>query len=521
MTVDGSPPALPGQQAEPELSQWQHLHPLSPVLRGGLVLLAVLGYAASQAFDSITRSLGGVLVPGSDLEGGRGEDLGLILAHPFIAAGALLAIMAVPALFSWLSWRFSKFRVAQRQVELRTGWLFRQHRQVPLERVQAVELGRPLLARLFGLAEVIVQSAGGKDSHLTLAFLSLPRATRFRDELLLLAGRTDERPVTAAGEDPAYGAVSPVPVAANEGEVILRVPNRRLFVATILHPATLVLGVIALSVVFGAAFGRFGFIAGLGLPALLPIVIGAGSGRIRELLKHGNFSLADGHGSLRITHGLTDLRATTVPLHRVQAAEMLQPVWWRPSGWWRIRVNVAGAALVEEDGPAESVVLPVGTRADVDLVMSLLAPGLDPALLASGLEGAGTVGGWSLVSPRSRLLDPWSWRRNGYAVLPDVVLLRTGRWRRSLTVIPYARVQSLRLTQGPGERRLGLAAIQLVSTLGPVNTTLDHLDLADAERLLGELARRAGQARARASGPRRHPSPGVEPSPPLAPGPAI
>ena len=86
------------------------------------------------------------------------------------------------------------------QVELRQGFLFRQHRQVRLERVQAVELSRPLLARLLGLARVVVQSAGGSDSTLTLSFLDLARAEALREHLLDLAGRTDEVTPEAAGE---------------------------------------------------------------------------------------------------------------------------------------------------------------------------------------------------------------------------------------------------------------------------------------------------------------------------------
>ena len=38
--------------------EWQRLHPLSPLLRGGVVLLAILGYAASQLFDSFLSQLG-------------------------------------------------------------------------------------------------------------------------------------------------------------------------------------------------------------------------------------------------------------------------------------------------------------------------------------------------------------------------------------------------------------------------------------------------------------------------------
>ena len=84
------------------------------------------------------------------------------------------------------------------QVELRHGILFRQHRQVRFDRIQAVDLGRPLLARLTGLSEVVVQSAGGKDSHLKLAFLTDAQAQQVREQLMALAGRSDEATASAA-----------------------------------------------------------------------------------------------------------------------------------------------------------------------------------------------------------------------------------------------------------------------------------------------------------------------------------
>ncbi len=128
--------------------------------------------------------------------------------HPFIALAGLVLFLAVIAGVNWVSWRYSRFRVGGGQVELRQGVLFRQHRQVRLERVQAVELSRPLLARALGLARVVVQSAGGSDSTLTLSFLDLGRAEALREHLLELAGRTDEAALVATDAVGPMGAAT-------------------------------------------------------------------------------------------------------------------------------------------------------------------------------------------------------------------------------------------------------------------------------------------------------------------------
>jgi putative membrane protein len=170
---------------------WQRMHPLSPLLRGGVVLIAILGYALSQVGDRILSGWGLGWITGSD-PSDDGDANEAIASHPLIALGLGVLLLVVVGLVSWVAWRFTRFRVAPHQVELRSGVLFRQHRQVPFERVQAVELSRPILARLLGLAQVVVQSAGGSDSQLTLAFLPLARAEGLRDELLVLAGHSDE-----------------------------------------------------------------------------------------------------------------------------------------------------------------------------------------------------------------------------------------------------------------------------------------------------------------------------------------
>lgn len=509
-------PVAPPAQGEPD--GWQRLHPLSPLLRGGLVLLAVLGYAASQLFDRVLTSLGlGSVVPDDGIpDGGADDATDALVAHPVIGLLLVLAVIGVIAGANWLSWRFSRFRVAPHQVELRQGILFRQHRQVPFERVQAVELSRPLLARLLGLAQVVVQSAGGSDSHLRLAFLSLARAEQLRDELLVRAGRSDEATLAPpAGPDGMPGGVIDALGArpgglAGAGIPVLSVPNGRLFVATILHGSTIVLGAIALAAAGGAGFGRFGSVVLVGLPAMLPIALGVAISRAKELLAHGNFRIHDTGTGVRVQEGLTDLRTTTIPLHRIQALELVQPLWWRTLGWWRIRVNVAGTqGGGDGDESRETTLLPVGTLDDARRVLAVVAPRLSHGLWQHAALGDGPEPGWRPVSSRTRALDPWSWRRNAWTVDPYAVILRSGRLTRRAVAVPHARVQSLSLSQGWLEGRLRVASVRVVPAPGPVDPRLAHLEVEDAEAFLAEVAERARGAR-RA---------GHREAPPLAPDP--
>ena len=508
----------PGTGAPPELHEWQHLHPLSPILRGGVVGLAVIGYVGSQFVDDLFRGLGGGDEGDETRDRGLREGLAFLFDHSLAAAAAVAAALVVVGLVGWLTWRFSKFRVAAGQIEMRKGWLFREHRQVPLERVQAIEISRPLLAQVTGLSQVIVQSAGGGDSHLKLAFLGARRAEEVRRQLLALAGRRDEARPTARADgdatgsgpseptDLAHGHPATVPATGlldpDEGREVLRVPNSRLFVATILHGGTILLGAVAL-VTAGVALAAYGSTlealtgAAIALPALGPLAFGIAVNRVGELLKHGNFRLGDTGTAARVQHGLTDKRTTTIPLHRIQAVGMVQPLWWRPLGWWRVNVNVAGIGQDPGGGSGDddTTVLPVGTLDQALEVLALLDPALSADDLRQAALGEGGEPGWTTVSERARTLDPLGWRRNGFAVSAHSLMVRTGRLWRRVAVMPHARVQSLTLSQGPLDRRLDLATVTLVSTPGPVSVQVEHLEVGTATGLLRAEAGRSRAAR--------------------------
>lgn len=497
--------------------EWQRLHPLSPLLRGGVVLIAVLGYTASQFFDRFLRSLGlENVVPGPDIDlEGEGDDGAIeqVVAHPFLALLALVLLVAGVAAANWVSWRFSRFRVGDGQVELRHGVLFRQHRQVRLERVQAVELSRPILARLFGLARVVVQSAGGSDSQLTLSFIDLPRAESLREHLLDLAGQSEEAPAALDPNVAPSSSTSPAPDAGRgprapiAGAPVVEVPNGRLFVATILHGSTIFLGVVLFVALITAGVMSVGPLALAGVPAMLPAAFFIALNRGKEMLTHGNFRLVDVGTGVRVTEGLTDLRTMTIPLNRIQALEIVQPLWWRPVGWWRVRVNVAGVGASgggDGEGERETTLLPVGTLEEAHLLLQVLAPRVPAQVWDDAVLGDGPQPGWQTISPRAKVLDPLSWRRNGWSDTDGAVLLRSGRLTRRAIAVPHARIQSVTMRQGWLQARLGVASTHVIPAPGPISPVIAHLDVADAHSLFARVSERARVAR-RSSGPATSP----------------
>lgn len=148
--------------------------------------------------------------------------------------------------------------------------------------------------------------------------------------------------------------------------------------------------------------------------------------------------------------------------------------------------------------------LPVGTPADVERVLRLLLPALPedwPEVFRHGIRGPIAGDPYTNTPKRGWWLRPLSWRRNGFLLTPDALFLRRGFLWRSLVILPLARLQSVRIAQGPLARGLDLASVQGHTVLGPVSGELAVLDRAAASAVWAHAARGAVAA---AAGDRSH-----------------
>ncbi len=455
---------------------WHRLHPLSPFVRSWHVLviaMVIFGQEAAKNFVSHG---------GEDSQGSGVQQVSSTQVLEIVGVVALGLLVVVGLML--LSWSVTRFRVTDQAIEINSGVLSRRHRSARLDRLQAVDVVQPFVARIVGLAKLDVEVAGGQQSKVALAYLTENRAQALRNELLARAAgvtfETDQVPV--APERP-----------------VLEVPVPRLLASLILSSSTIVLMLLLVSGVAGAiATGNPGPLSGV-----LASLVGLASVVWNRFNRGFAFRVAVSPDGIRVRHGLLEHRAQTLPPGRVQAVRFVQPLLWRPAGWWLVRVTVAGYGQRRERArEVENILLPVGTLADAGTVLSLVLPDLgelggdDPwQVFGAGLTGSGAAHGFVTSPARARWLDPLAWRRNGFRVTGAALLLRGGWLHRRLDVVPHAKTQSVALTQGPLERALDVAVVELHSTAGPIRPRVLHLDAHRAAGLLGDQADRARAAR--------------------------
>lgn len=82
---------------------------------------------------------------------------------------------------------------------------------------------------------------------------------------------------------------------------------------------------------------------------------------------------------------------------------------------------------------------------------------------------------------------PRVYARWGYAELDEDIYLTRGLWSRSLSCVPYGRMQLVEVSQGPIERAYGLSTVQLVTSSTSGTVLIPGLDRADATALRDRL----------------------------------
>ncbi|WP_318242008.1 PH domain-containing protein [Arthrobacter gallicola] len=469
-------PPGPVPAAEPD---WKRVHPVSPLVRGWIALAAIAYFVGRDRVEAIIRN-----------ESGSGP---LPAGTPVLwAVLGLLAVLLVVAGIFFLSWWFTRYQVTADHVRVRSGVLFRQHRQARLDRVQAIDIVQPLLARLFGLAELRFEVADAGESAVRLAFLRLDEARTLRATILDRASGAEAE--TGTSND---GAERTPASEAPEYPVLALAPQRVLG-ATLLSGNTVFLLLGTAFVVILAAVTQ----SGISLAIIIPVVLGVAGGYWSTFNSAWNFRAAVSRDGIRIRYGLLDTRTQTVPPGRIQAVAVSQPLLWRLTGWYRISVNVAGYGTgATSEGAARTRLLPAGTLEETMQILAIVLPNpgsADPrGLFAAGIAGSGEDHGFTVSPRRARWVAPLQWRRSGFAVTQTALLCRSGRLWRSLAVVPHERVQSMALEQGPLARKLRIADLRLHSTPGPVAPRIRQIDSAAALELFDEQSLRARDARRR------------------------
>jgi putative membrane protein len=431
-----------GAPVDPHLAAdgWRRLHPLSPVARIGrivpaLVLVFVISVANSKAENRTAET------------------------------DYLIIITLVTVVYGYIHWMVTRWRIEGDTLRIETGLIRKDSRRLPLARIQAVDIVRPLLARMLGVSELRIRLAGSGSTDGRLAYLSDAEATEVR--FALLSGRHE-----------AVAAPS-----SNTGLPMALVTTGRLLGSVLLSLISIILiGTVATLTVLDqfepkTATAAAGFLA---------VYLLSFAGVIwRRLSGQYGFTAVEGPEGVRIRRGLLQTISETIPYGRIQAVRQVEPLLWRPFGWCRLEVDIAGATARNQRGEGTSVVrkalLPVGSSQDSWHLLARLLDAPDPPRTAP--------------PGRARWKAPLSYHFLSAGYDESHAVCVTGRINRKTTWVPFEKSQSIRRVQGPAQRPLGLATVHVDVAGKRTRAEFRDRSVDEADRLVGELSELSRRAR--------------------------
>lgn len=442
---------------------------------------------------------------------------------PLIGVGAL-ALMSVWQYFTY------RYRLLDDRIEIRSGLLERKLRQIAYARIHNVALHQTLLHRVFGVAEVRLESAGGQKPEAEM------RVLRY-DKAIALERLVREH----GGEVAADASGAAIPEAASH--VLLHMPTMEVVRHGLVSNRGLVLvagGFAAMSQAsprFFANFSERWLKAGAGyaeshhfgwtdyalgvmsLLAMFVIVLRLLSVAMSLLQYHG-FTLSEAGRRLTVVRGLLTRLRTSVPKRRIQAWTLKENVLHRVLKRRALSIDTAtGQANGKEQQRGLRELAPIATPAQCDGLIHHLLPGVQwppsgwqPLHRLAWLRiWLGDVlwvlpvtavlywrfGGWGAML---LLWLPWSaflaWKSAqcaGWSLEGTLVAVRRGWWSRKWRFAEVDKLQALQLSRSPLDRLFGMRGLLLdtagASAMSP-SLHIAYLTPAAAESLQQVLSRR-------------------------------
>ncbi|CAA9277229.1 MAG: hypothetical protein AVDCRST_MAG76-3755 [uncultured Acidimicrobiales bacterium] len=464
-------------------------HPLGPLLR--------------------LQGMGQALVVGVFAGGSGGGWMRLLSVVPILL---LIAVRVV-------EWARTSYEVADGALRVDSGLLTRRRREVPLDRVQQVDVRRGLRHRLFGLSQVTVDAAGASGGEVSL-ILSNADTARFRGVLVPVVTR-ETAAVEAERADGGDGAGPGPLVRLRPGQLALAgvTGAKQLVMLAVLGSALQLLDNVPADVREAVAERLPRGTGWLIAAAVLAVPAWVALAAVAQLATDLGFTLTSDGSVLNVRRGFPTEREASLPLDRVQVVRVGQTLLRRPLGLVSVQVSAAGSGSSAE-AQVSRLTVPILPAERLDHLVGAVLAGATPlpplaaappaarrrqvlrrVVPAVAVAGAAAALLWpwglvaALVVPAAAAAGELAYRGLGHARTGTHMVARRGGLGQRTVVLPVARTQSARVRQTLLQRRAGLATLSLdAAGRGNVAVAID-LPAEEAVRL-AEGAATAAAARA-------------------------
>jgi len=474
----------------------------------------------------------------------RGAHLDLLLLTTLFLLPPLLRVVAL--------WLGTLYRCHDGHIEIQEGILSRRNRQVPVSKIQNIKKSQSFAARLLGVVELELETAGSQKAEAQFPALSPRQAKAIEDFIAWNRERNGERstgegsPHSEVAERSIYhldlAGVLLAGATANRMGLIMAL----LFLAyrsfeeriLLMVPAFLSQALGQIHAMDPGSLARLLLLTLLAFLSLLLLawMIGVAS----ALLRFHGFTLSRDDSALRLRSGLFTRTESRIELGRIQAIAGHASLQRRLLGFYETQVQTAAVAVDERNRPTQVILAPLVHRQKLGRLLGAIFPSsqwqeitwhsVHPWSRGRQFRILGAIGLLVIallpeLAPPPAVLPYWmlgllaagwvaisfwvaatTYRQTAYAIDSQFLYIRSGFLSLAFFVIPLARIQLAALTQSPFQRRKGLANLRLdVAGSSRMPAEIPCLPLSDAWQLFNQTtARTHGETRGESGFPAAH-----------------
>lgn len=389
-----------------------------------------------------------------------------------------VSLIGLTALWEYLVWKNYDFFFGEENLNIEHGVIRKKHREIPLSRIQNVDIQRNIIQRVFGIAKVNLETAGGSTTEASLKYVDLETGRDIQKKFRRQKKNETEEEDAESGR-----------------ELLFELdPHELLLLGVTSANTRLLFGIFILLGVSGGFFSTalevtgLGYLAGTFVLAVITVITTWVGSIVTNVLKYFDFKLYRVNDSLEYERGLLNRSEGSIPLEKVQKITIEENPLKRLIGYSTLKIETAGYSAEQSMQQGAEAAIPLAKRDRTiefaKTIEQFPGPKLNPIskrakrryfgryMILIGVLLVGSFGYsmfnlfsvwyWPLIlTPVAGVAAHLKWKNKAYSAEEDYFISMNGFWNRQTMVTPYYRIQNLIETQTLLQRRWSLSSLTL------------------------------------------------------------
>ena len=437
----------------------------------------------------------------------------------YVAIMIFILIFTFPAII--LNYYFFKFQITENELVINSGIIAKKQKNIPIRRIQNINMEQNFLQRILGLTKVQIETAGEATAEGVLEFISKKDAEEIINTIKKYQHNYNENKNSTITENLIENLDVSGSIVKNHDDsavVLFSMSPIKILQYGMLRfrPVALVFGAWIFSMLqqFMPSYNiedeligsNLDFVDSLnttelilyGVVAVLIIVI---SSWILDIIltfnKFYGFSLTKDSNKFITNYGLFTKRHITIPLKKLQSIVITTNPIKKIINYYSMGLQTAGMGA----NPSQNAVaVPFANKDELTILaqnirdfefpsefLSVSKKTIRRAIVKYFMYFLPVVAGLYFVSNTALwllLIAPllvWAavlrWQYRGYKIEKSMVFVKQGFWFQKLTIVPIEKIQTLLIKESFFQRRLGLATLHIDTAAGIFASDCSIIDI--------------------------------------------